>query len=411
MTDFAAAPLELTHQQIDDASHGHEAPLLRVTLPQTTTPVWLATRYDVVKAVLADPRFVRDLAEVPGQDGGGLGAELLDEAGLPPEYRLYLEILVMVDGPDHARLRTHVMRAFAPRRIAALRPRIQRVVRELSDELAATGAEFEFLTGFAYPVVTEVICDIIGVDEADRGKVAGWMRDYESGEPDRFLPGIDRLAEYIDGLLDRRAAAPAEDLASDLLRSDAEATPEQRLSRQEMIALVFLLFKPASHRPPSSSPTPSSPSSTTRTRRPGCAPTPACCRAPCRSCSGTSPPCTSAPPSTPPRTWSSAASRSAAARASPADCSPPTATPAPSPSPADWTWAANRPAAPATSRTGTAPTAASARPSPTSRPRCSSRSSGCAATASRSPAAATPSSGWASPGTALIRWGCRSGSE
>ncbi|MFI6873303.1 cytochrome P450 [Streptomyces sp. NPDC050400] len=242
MTEFAAAPIELTHQQIDDASHGHEAPLLRVTLPQTTTPVWLATRYDVVKTVLADPRFVRDLAKVPGQDGGGLGAELLDEAGLPPEYRLYLEILVMVDGPDHARLRTHVMRAFAPRRIAALRPRIQRVVRELGDELAASGAEFEFLTGFAYPVVTEVICDIIGVDEADRGKVAGWMRDYESGEPDRFLPGIDRLAEYIDGLLDRRAAAPAEDLASDLLRSDAEAAQDQRLSRQEMIALVFLLI-------------------------------------------------------------------------------------------------------------------------------------------------------------------------
>ncbi|WP_406350108.1 hypothetical protein [Streptomyces sp. NBC_00658] len=84
MTEPTATPLELTHAQVDDASHGH-APLMRVTLPQTQTPVWLATRYDVVKAALADSRFVRDLAKVPGADGGGVGAELLDDAGLPQE--------------------------------------------------------------------------------------------------------------------------------------------------------------------------------------------------------------------------------------------------------------------------------------------------------------------------------------
>lgn len=83
MTDPAAAPMELTHAQIDEASHGHGVPLVRVTLPGTTTPVWLATRYDVVKAALGDTRFVRDLARVPGARGAGVGAELLDDAGLP----------------------------------------------------------------------------------------------------------------------------------------------------------------------------------------------------------------------------------------------------------------------------------------------------------------------------------------
>ncbi len=235
------APLALTHAQVDDASHGHP-PLMRVTLPQTTTPVWLATRYDVVKAALGDSRFVRDLTKVPGAPGGGVGAELLDEAGLPPEYRQYLEILVMVDGPEHTRLRTHVMRAFAPRRIAALRPRIERIVRQLTEELAAQQGEFDLLNAFAYPVMTNVICEIIGVEEADRPKIGGWIRDYESGEPDRFIPGIDQLAAYTDGLLDRRRVAPAEDLVSDLLRSSAEAQEGQQLSRQEMIALVFLLI-------------------------------------------------------------------------------------------------------------------------------------------------------------------------
>ncbi|MFF1755261.1 cytochrome P450 [Streptomyces sp. NPDC058266] len=242
MTDPTAAPLELTHADIDEASHGHDIPLVRVTLPGTTTPVWLATRYGVVKAALGDSRFVRDLAKVPGAQGGGVGAELLDDAGLPPEYRQYLEILVMVDGPEHTRLRTHVMRAFAPRRIAALRPRIERIVQEATGELAAKGDQFDFLSAFAYPVMTDVICEIIGVDAADRPKVTGWIRDYESGEPDRFLPGIDHLAAYIGQLLDLRAAAPAEDLVSDLLRSSATAAPGQRLTRQEMIALVFLLI-------------------------------------------------------------------------------------------------------------------------------------------------------------------------
>ncbi|MFG2651359.1 hypothetical protein [Streptomyces sp. NPDC048436] len=171
-------------------------------------------------------------------------AELLDpdEAGLPPEYRQYLEILVLVDGPEHTRLRTHVMRAFAPRRIAALRPRIERIASELCDELAAKGEEFDLLRGFAYPVMTQVICDIIGVEAEHRVQVSGWIQDYESGEPDRFLPGIDHLTACIDGLLDRRAAVPGEDLASDLLRSSAEAAADQQLNRQEMIALVFLLI-------------------------------------------------------------------------------------------------------------------------------------------------------------------------
>ncbi|MDH6575457.1 cytochrome P450 [Kitasatospora sp. MAP5-34] len=241
MPEPTATPLELTHAQVDDASHGH-APLMRVTLPQTKTPVWLATQYDVVKTALGDSRFVRDLTKVPGAEGGGVGAELLDDAGLPAEYRQYLEILVMVDGPEHTRLRTHVMRAFAPRRIAALRPRIERITQQLTEELAAKEAEFDLLHAFAYPLMTNVICEIIGVDQADRPKVGSWIRDYESGEPDRFIPGIDHLAAYIDGLLDRRATAPAQDLASDLLRSSAEAAKGQRLNRQEMIALVFLLI-------------------------------------------------------------------------------------------------------------------------------------------------------------------------
>ncbi|MFD9409847.1 cytochrome P450 [Streptomyces sp. NPDC059989] len=241
MSEPTSVPLALTHAAVDDASHGY-APLMRVTLPQMKTPVWLATRYDVVKAALGDSRFVRDLAKVPGAEGGGVGAELLDDAGLPQEYRQYLEILVMVDGPEHTRLRTHVMRAFAPRRIAALRPRIERIAHELTEELAAKKGEFDLLHAFAYPLMTNVICEIIGVEEADWPKVGGWIRDYESGEPDRFTAGIDHLAAYIDGLLDRRAAAPAEDLASDLLRSSAEAEEGQRLTRQEMIALVFLLI-------------------------------------------------------------------------------------------------------------------------------------------------------------------------
>ncbi|MFD4245973.1 cytochrome P450 [Streptomyces sp. NPDC058525] len=241
MTEPTAAPLVLTHADVDTAAHGH-APLTRVTLPQMTTPVWLATQYEVVKAALGDSRFVRDLTKVPGAEGGGVGAELLDEAGLPQEYRQYLEILVMVDGPEHSRLRNHVMRAFAPRRIAALRPRIERIAEELAGELAAKREEFDLLHAFAYPMTTNVICEIIGVEEADRTKVGGWIRAYESGEPDRFVAGIDQLAAYIDALLDRRAVAPAEDLASDLLRSSAEADEDQRLTRQEMIALVFLLI-------------------------------------------------------------------------------------------------------------------------------------------------------------------------
>ena len=96
---------------------------------------WLVVRYAECRAALSDPRLSKDLhaALVSGDD---VVAE-----GLPgPAFARHM---LVVDPPDHTRLRRLVAGAFSVRRIEGLRPRVQNIIDELLDAIAARGPDSE----------------------------------------------------------------------------------------------------------------------------------------------------------------------------------------------------------------------------------------------------------------------------
>ncbi|MFD3840308.1 cytochrome P450 [Streptomyces sp. NPDC058642] len=208
-----------------------------VVLPGLSTPVRLVTRHKDVAAALTEPRLVRDRSAVTGSDMPDPQAELLASGleGLPEEYVPYLSgHLALLDGDEHTRRRTPLTRAFTARRVAALRPFVEKTARELADALA--GRERADLLGeFAYPLSTALICELVGVDAADRDRVCGWIRDFAYGDGSGVLDGLGGIVGYTKDLVARRRVEPADDLVSALLADGG-------LTDDEIVTVFFLLI-------------------------------------------------------------------------------------------------------------------------------------------------------------------------
>src|SRR5690349_19718198 len=123
---------------------------------------YLVVGFDEARRALNDPRLSKDMHAALAS-GDAVVAE-----GLPgPSFARHV---LTVDPPDHTRLRRLLSVAFTPRRVEALRPRVQELVDELLDDIAAEGpdATVDLIHAFAYPLPFTVICELLGVPEPDR---------------------------------------------------------------------------------------------------------------------------------------------------------------------------------------------------------------------------------------------------
>jgi cytochrome P450 len=156
-----------------------------------------------------------------------------------------------LDPPDHTRLRPLVSKAFAPRVIAGLAPRI----RELSDDLLeVAGSEgrrqLDVVSQLAYPLPVRIISELLGVPAGDHSRFAGWSASLAHSLQPQFVvadassaaaaqrAGLE-FAGYFRELIAIRRARPADDLLSELIRAEDDG---QRLSEQELIATCVLLL-------------------------------------------------------------------------------------------------------------------------------------------------------------------------
>src|SRR5207253_4292635 len=117
------------------------------------------------KAALNDPRLSKDMHTALAS-GGAVVAE-----GLPgPAFARHM---LVVDPPDHTRLRRLVSAAFSVRRIEGLRPHVQTIVDDLLDDVAGQGPDsrVDLVASFAFPLPFTVICELLGVPEADRASL------------------------------------------------------------------------------------------------------------------------------------------------------------------------------------------------------------------------------------------------
>ena len=202
---------------------------------------WLLSRYDDVAAVLRDPRFSTDRTKL-------LPFRLMRRASRrhPDFVNMLDRNLLMLDGEEHRRVRSLVSKAFTPRRVEALRPRIEAVVDELLDA-AATKGEMELVHDLAHPLPVIVIAELLGVPLEDRERFRVWssevveILDVISGR-DGLRPswrGAEGLAGYFRGLLAERRRAPKDDLLSAMIAAEEDGFA---LDEADLLALCGLLL-------------------------------------------------------------------------------------------------------------------------------------------------------------------------
>ncbi|GAA2670123.1 MULTISPECIES: cytochrome P450 [Actinosynnema] len=193
---------------------------------------WLVTGNAEVRAVLTHPAVRNDPTGLPGR-----GARTQEEAflalGTPPEHLPYLRAsLLSLDGAEHARLRRGIGHAFSASRVQALRPRVQEIVDGLLDGLGP--APVDLLEEYAYPLAMAVVCELVGVPEADWAHWYRWGKVLVEGDPARITPTLGEMFAHCHALVDRRRAEPRADLLS-------EVVGREDLTDVDVVALVVFL--------------------------------------------------------------------------------------------------------------------------------------------------------------------------
>lgn len=209
-----------------------QAPVHLAT-PKSGTPLWVISRYADARAALNDPRFSKDSER--------LNAVILSKLDQPEGELsgLFSKHMLNSDPPDHTRLRKLLARDFTARRIANLRPRVESLVTDLLDGLP-TGEPVDLIERFAFPLPITVICELMGVPEADRGRFRGWTSALM--EPARHGDGLTasrEMAAFFLDLFAAKRANPGEDLISALTVASDDG---DRLSEEELLATAFLLI-------------------------------------------------------------------------------------------------------------------------------------------------------------------------
>lgn len=203
---------------------------------------WALSRYE---DCLEASRDVETFTSTRGVNLAQLtSAEFGDVAGSDA-----MPLLIMMDPPDHERMRKLVSRAFTPRRVASWEPVVQRVVSGFLDELAGVRS-FDVTRDLAGPFPVEVICEIVGVPEGDRQQIRHWtdaMIEVEVGNPFPTAEGIEAslaFQEYVQALVAEMRRGPRrEGMLCDLLEAEVERPDggRERLSDAEVVGFVILL--------------------------------------------------------------------------------------------------------------------------------------------------------------------------
>lgn len=195
-------------------------PVARLDLPDDVPPVWLVTGHDEVRRVLGDAAvFSNDLRHLAGTGLEALAAQ--DPGGLG-----------FTDPPDHTRLRRLLTPEFTARRLQDLQPSIDAVVQTTIDALVAQGPPADLVAGFAVPVPSLVICELLGVPEEDRLELErrSVQRFDVLGSVTDSLAAVTESLGYLTELVAVYRRDPRPGLLGTLLRGHGDELSDRELA-------------------------------------------------------------------------------------------------------------------------------------------------------------------------------------
>jgi cytochrome P450 len=190
-------------------------------------PFWALTRYAEARAMLGDPRF-----EVRADS-------FMRPPGIPDHCLDYMRTMAEQDGPEHLRLRRLVAPAFTPKRAARLRPRLVAITGRLLDELPAHAEDgvVDLVPHFARPLPMDVICELVGIPDAERPRWRTYGAAVAGGMGQDFASAIPAIIDGAKEVVARNRTEPRDDLIGDLVR----AQDDDRLTDTELVTLVWHL--------------------------------------------------------------------------------------------------------------------------------------------------------------------------
>ena len=204
---------------------------------------WVLSRYDDILAVLSDRAASadeRNWSRYHFENARHI------RSGLPDPYEAGLASMLRLDPPDHTRLRTLVSKAFTPRAIERLRPRIAAVVDELLGAVLSRGGQFDLMRDFASPLPVAIIAEMLGVDVTDRARFRHWsneatrlLGDQTRDDRRRAWAALQEMRAWIADQTEARRRAPLDDLLSGLVAAEDAG---ERLSSGELFGTCVLLL-------------------------------------------------------------------------------------------------------------------------------------------------------------------------
>nr|WP_245812369.1 cytochrome P450 [Actinophytocola xinjiangensis] len=195
-------------------------PVARLPMPGIGT-VWVLTRHEDARAMLGDPRFALTSASFLRPD-------------VPEHCLRYMRSMAEMNGAEHKRLRRTVSPAFSVRHARSLAPVIERIVGRLLDALP-DGDPVDLVPHLTRPLPIEVICELVGIPEADRPRWHEYGASVASGAGPAFAEAVPRFIADAIAAVERARADPGDDVLGTLVGTED-------LAETDLVMLVWNLM-------------------------------------------------------------------------------------------------------------------------------------------------------------------------
>jgi cytochrome P450 len=196
-----------------------EGPITRVRT-RTGDEAWLVTRYDEVRELFADPRLGRSHPQPERaarfSNSAFLGGPMGDAAD---------------EEQSHGQMRAMLTPLFSARRIQAMRPHVEDLVRGLLDAMERQGPPLDLHEHLSFPLPVLVICELLGVPFEDWDRFRGWSGGIaDLNDRERSLTALRQLTDYMQELCRRKRTEPGDDVISTLIAEQGDRLGDRELA-------------------------------------------------------------------------------------------------------------------------------------------------------------------------------------